>query len=65
VILFLNFLEYEFFFDEVSELADRKSDLLHGVSVTNGDGTIFECVEVNCDAVGCADFILTAVSFTD
>ena len=47
------------------ELVDRHADLLHGIAVADGDGVVFEGVEVNSYAVWGADFVLAAVTLAD
>ena len=49
-------------FDEV---VDGDTNLSHSVTLTNGYATVFESVEVNGDAVGSADFVLTTISLAD
>lgn len=39
--------------------------LLHGVALTNGDGLIFQSVEVDGDTKWRADFVLAPVASTD
>ena len=44
---------------------DGEANLSHRVTLTYRYATVFESVEVNGDAVGRADFVLTAVSLAD
>ena len=46
-------------------LGDRKTNLLHRISVTNGNASVVLGIEVVGDAEGSTDLILTAISLTD
>ena len=39
--------------------------MLGGVAVADGDGVVFESIEVNYDALRSADFVLLAIAFAD
>ena len=53
----------------LGEVADKIFDgdthLRHGVALANGHAVVFQSVEVHGHAIGCADFVLTAVSLAD
>jgi len=55
-------LEPNLFSDVGFELADGHANLFHGVAVADGDGIVFEGVEVDGDAEGRSDFVLAAVA---
>ena len=56
---------FQRFFDIGSDLVDVETDLRHGIAVADGDGIIFQRIEVDSDAERCSDLILTAVAFSD
>ncbi len=58
-------LIFELFGEVVNEAVDGQANLRHSVAFAHGYATVFESVEVNGDAVGRADFVLTAVSLAD
>ena len=57
--------ELHTFFDDAFEFVDADADLLHGVAVAQGDGVVFQSLEVDGDAARRADFVLTAVAAAD
>ena len=65
------FLECALLSDVVLQLADGNTNLLHGVTVTNGDtvvsldSLVANSLEVHSDTQRCADLVLTAITLTD
>src|SRR5450756_1992357 len=47
------------------QLLDRNSDLLHGVSVSDGNRPVLQALKVDGNAVGRADLVLPAVTPAD
>ena len=53
------------FVDFVGDVVAADPDLLHRVAVSQRHGIVLEGVEIDCDAAGCAGFVLTAVAAAD
>ena len=49
----------------VHEAVDGQAHLSHRVALTHRYATVFEGVEIDGDAVGRADFVLTTISLAD
>ena len=56
---------FELLGEVVNEAVDGQAYLSHRVALTHRYATVFESVEVDGDAVGSADFVLTTVSLAD
>ena len=52
-------------FEAGAELGNVDPFLLHGVAVADGDRVVVEGIEVESDAEGGTDLVLTAVAFAD
>ena len=57
--------KFNFLFDIGAEFGDGKSDLLHSITVTHGDASVFDGIKVVGDAEGSSHFVLAAISLTD
>ena len=57
--------KFKLFGEVADEIFNRDTHLSHGVALADGDAVVFKRIEVHGDAIGCADFVLTAVSLAD
>src|SRR3989344_7828958 len=59
-VVFLNII-VQFCANGCNQFTDFNSFLLHGIPVADGDGVVFEGIEINGQAKNRADFILPAI----
>lgn len=59
------FLILELFGEICHQILNGHSNLCHCVTLTDGDGVVFQGVKVNGHAERCADFVLTTISLAD
>lgn len=57
------------FFDLRQQVAvqftEIHTQLRHSVTLSHGDGIIFQRLEIDCDAIGCADLVLGVIALAD